>query len=216
MQHPPQQPAKKSNVWKIVLGVGCAMILLLGALCVGGTYFLAKKASEAFVFEPAKVEELAGKIIPGARPIDDYHGVMGMELIGIKMAVIGPQGWEVSGERDGSAPADGLAFIAFGFPNDMAGERGDIEKQVKSAIGSDDDGEVVKKETVKLKVGGQEMEALKVLSKDEEGEQFLEYTLVFPGESDTAILLVIGDSEKFEHEAMDAFLANLSPPTDSE
>ena len=89
MEHAPQPPAKKSNVWKIVLGVGCTIALLLGALCVGGTYYLAKKASEAFVLEPAKVEELAGKIIPGTRPIEGYKGVMGMELMGIRMAVIG-------------------------------------------------------------------------------------------------------------------------------
>jgi hypothetical protein len=83
------QPVKeeKSNTWKWLL-LGCFGFIVLGG---GMAAFMGWQMYKGFSLKPAEVEAAAQKILPFEKP-EGYEGKFSMNIMGVNMAGLAPQG----------------------------------------------------------------------------------------------------------------------------
>src|SRR5512135_1606608 len=100
-----------SRNMKIVLGV-VAGLLLLGCLGVMAMGFLGARMFSG-AMDPAKAGQVAAQIADYHLP-QGYREVMGLDLMGAKTVVIGPEGMLTTGQA-GGLPA-GTIFVLVQLP----------------------------------------------------------------------------------------------------
>ncbi|MEW6278685.1 MAG: hypothetical protein AB1758_08700 [Candidatus Eremiobacterota bacterium] len=189
------------------------LVVLAGLACVGGGYFLYKKASQYVTFDSTRVEEMAGEILPGAAAPDGYSGFMGVnlkdvqdeDLRGMRIAALTP-----TSNRGADEPGQ-LMILLMEIPH----TDGDFDveaarKQFQQASSQDSsEGEVLSKETITVQAGGHDLEGDKAVKK-EDGKNVVEMTFVFKGRDNQMIFLIMGGPEQGFNEALvEEFLSKL-------
>lgn len=206
MQSPagaPAPQAQKSGMpgWlKCCLIAGCVAVLGVGGFLALSGYMMSK----AFMLDPVKVNAVARDIVP-CDPPPGYNGFMGMNMAGVKMAMIGPEGM-MSGKYPGGPP---LMIMLMAMPQkDKAALKMQADMQMAKQghrVNAD------KTETVMLKIRGKDVEAQKMISNDGQ----LMYAIILEQEptatnsSGQEIIMIMGRQEGFDQKAMDAFISSI-------
>jgi hypothetical protein len=203
---PPEQ--KKGFSWlKCCLIVGCLAIVIGG----GAFAFIAYQASKMMMFDPVKVQNLANDIVPCEVPAG-YAGFMGMNVAGVKMAMIGPQGMmRGQGMQNGAV---NLMIVVMSMPMKQAKEqlKSQMEQQLAKQ-GHEISAEKAEEETVTVR--GAPVKVEKQLTKDKQGNTMIAYVVVLeqtPTETNPAgqeIIWAMGSEKGFDRKALDAFLGSI-------
>jgi hypothetical protein len=191
-----------SRNMKIVLGV-VGVVLLLGCVAVmAGGFLLANFTGRAM--DPAQARTVAASIADYDLP-DGYRELMGVDMMGMKMAMIGPDG--VSGADVGDR---GLVIMMMQAP---AGQDADqLRDQMMQSFGAQTGMggarlEPVGTETATIR--GSEVELQVLEGESANGQRIRALSGVFEGKSGPALLMVMGPADDWDETQVNAFLASL-------
>ncbi len=192
MTDTPSTP-KKSNTGKILLGCGLLALLIL----VGGgatAYFVFK---DSFMMDPVRVEALAGDI-NGADAPAGFNGVLGIDVVGVKTAVLVSDGGYLL--VLGSCPAAQSAQLSQQMEDSLDQQSADRGGK-KETIG---------KETLAGPGGDVEFEKVRITGNE---AAHLRYSGALP-ERDGRISMIIymGPEEGFDKATLKAYLKSIPAP----
>lgn len=198
-----EQQKPQSSLLKNCLIVGCLMALV-GAIGFGAfTWWIANKVGQAFTDDPTKVQELAGRILPGAKAPQGYSGVGG-DLFGFSGVVFSAtQGEAQPGQAD---------FIIVRLPKTDDVSIEEIRQQMESGMkegGSNSDQKVLSQETIKLNVGGKPVQAGKLVVEENGKKEDQVVAIFLDKENHMIIVIAEGPSEGFEKAPVQSFFDGL-------
>lgn len=199
-----QTEKPKSNVLRNCLVIGCLMAFLAAGCVVAGSYWFYKKVADAVSTDPAKVEAIAQKMLPGARPPAGYKALFGGDLFGFQGAFFGPP-------HGGDARPGEAEFMIMRLPqsNDLNIEK--LREDFKSGSGQrgSSDQKVLSEEKVTLEVGGKPIQAAHVVVEEDGAKKDQVVTLFLDKEKHLIIVLAMGPSEKFADAPVQSFFEGL-------
>lgn len=85
-------PPRKGGVWRWVLLVGCGLLLLGLGTCAGVAFLGYGLVKDTVIMDPARIDAVAGQILPGAGAPPGYEAQMAMDVAGFKTAAYAPSG----------------------------------------------------------------------------------------------------------------------------
>lgn len=190
----------KSNLWKWLLGCGCA-VALVGAVAIGGIIWY---ASQSFTQDPVKAKEIADSIVSFDVP-DGHRMIFGMAppFIGWKMAAFGnkPQN------------PDTMCMMML-FPKSMSVNRSQMEAQMNAQAQQRGAGggqlTVEDKSEGSMTVAGQETKLIeKVLVNQQGGGKVKQYTFMLTQANGTVMIIFQSPLDDFDQAAWTSFVASL-------
>jgi hypothetical protein len=207
MQSPAGEPApqQKSGMpgWlKCCLIVGC-LVLLIGGIAAGVMVYT---ASKMFMMDPVKVNALAKDIVP-CEPPPGYAGFMGMNVAGVKMAMIAPEGI-MKNQQPGNKPPLMIMIMSMPQKQDPAALKSQADMQLAKQ-GHSMSAEKSEKQT--LKIRGHDVEVMKMVASDGQiaYELVLEQEPTATNPAGQEIIMIMGPGDRFDQKAMDAFVGSI-------
>ena len=174
-----------STTAKVLIGCGSLTVLAVIGLMIAGWYMV----SDMMVTDPKEITAMAKEISAGAELPQGYTGQVGMNLSGIKMAVLQRDHKESITLASGPHEAADKIREQMGKETDKAGSRTWLDP-------------------VTLTVGNAEVEFQQSRLQTDGGT-----ALVFEGSlaraNETLLMIFHGPESSFDHDGMKAFLATL-------
>ena len=204
--------AKGGVIAKLVIGFG---IIALGfALLVG---YILWSAKHSIVNDSAGVIDLFQEIVPGAEPPPGYQGLAGTDYRGtgrrddeVRAYICKVQG---NPEPESDHPrlrADPThRFKALSVPNDNNLDSSVWDAKLREEFL--ENREELESEPIILEVGGQQTEFQRIVSKDLDGNEFLEYKLAFQKDRRWNFLVLAAPIEIFDESLVMSFLESVEP-----
>jgi hypothetical protein len=183
------EPKKKRNLW-LWIGGGCLGVVVLGMATCGivGYYFI----KDAMITDPAKVEELAREILPLTKP-EGTQGLMGVKIMGFKMAFLGQQG----------AKDTGLSVVLFSVPAEQKNQF-DTRDYMRKQRGNTEVVQTLPEQTFKLR--GQDIVATVQVVKSESGKQLSQYSFNITDAGKVTGVVFMGPEDVLTKERVQATL----------
>jgi hypothetical protein len=196
------QPAnKKSNKW-LWIGLGGALVFCLCA--IGALVFVfgrvGQQIKQGMKTDPAAAAQSAHAIADYELPAG-YQEQVAMDLLVYTTVIIGPQPGSSSGQ-----PIIMLAQFKAG------GDRQQMEQQMRQAFEqqSGQRGAQMKVvETRKMTIRGEEVEVITLEGSSDTGGIMRQVITTFPGKDGTAMLMIVGDIQHWDKEAIDKFIESI-------
>ena len=192
-------------------GMRKAMLVVVGllALAAAVAWFLLKRSHA--VLDPAEVERIAARLLPGARPPAGLKGVLALEPEDLEVAIFAPS---LAQARTEAIEPGGLRILIARpnkpeppDPTEVMEKVGRLRKEQSEVL------EVLAKHPVLLSLGGRKYPAeeseLKIKSNGRPLRQNFTVVMV---EKHPVLLIITGGEPPFNEAARDEFLANLSAP----
>lgn len=201
----PDQEGGGGGFLKYCLICGCLVAVMLVVLGGG----VAMWFKSMIIMDSAKVEQnLVGTIDCTVPP--GYHGLFGMNAMGVKMSVLAPDSVTFgSGQQPKDIP---LMIIAFQMPPGASKQQ--AKQQMQSQMQQQQGGgrmQVESQETINVKVRGVDVEAEKVVGVQQGQKMIQIFTMVDKSASDPTpiFLMFTGSADTFDQAALDAFLNSI-------
>ncbi len=193
---PAPRPKKKSNLWKWLLGCGC-LILLLGALSVGGVVYY---FSRAITTDPVRAKEIANTMVQFDVP-DGYQMKFAADMFGIKFAA-----WTRTDENQ-----SGLFCMMMRFPKSLNVNKAQMESQMNAQMQKQGQSQGQLKaeasETVTLSMGSGSVQAdCRILIDQNSGRKMKQYLIFLEKPDGMVMIQIIGPLDDFDSVAMQRFL----------
>lgn len=197
-------PRPRSALKPWLIGCGILLIVSVASLFGAGWWWFQK----AVTSDPARVVTLAADILPGAKSPPRVVAKWGVDSFGYKMAVFGSE--DPKGAADettrGEDAARGMVFVLASGP---IGSKVSLREEMAKGATEEDEGHERLGQEKKL-VGGVEIEFEKSRS-TQRGTKALCFTAELPiGRGRVTMLMVLGPETRFDHEAMNEFLAGVA------
>ncbi len=179
------------------IGFGCVVTLLLSAFCTGGTCYYA--ARDVVVLRPQRVEEIADRILPGARALPGYRGFWASRVTAFECAILADAKNQGNEDR-----YYGTAFRIFSLKRTEASPRWQkLEPQIRAAPG--DWGRQQGSTQVELTVDGRKVGAKQYTTVD----GGLGYRIPLLTQERAVMLIVAGPKDGFDEPSFYRFLDGL-------
>lgn len=173
---------------KALLGCGC-ICAVVGFFVVGiGGYFAYKAASSTFMLDPKKVEQLAERESPGARPPLGYQPKFAMDMKALRMAVY-----------QDSSGGHSLMLMAIPLPAGSENEKLDHDQliqQLEAGLSNNSkekrgEKKVLEQKEIAVEIQGQKLSGVRRKT-EEDGKRQWEYYVVGKKPKDQDLLCVVG------------------------
>jgi hypothetical protein len=190
--------AKKSNLWKWLLGCGCA-VALMGILVIGGVVWYGMKS---FTTDPAKAKEIGDSIVKFDLP-PGYTMVFGSAppFIGWKMVAFG--------DARQNPKNTGMIML---FPKSMNVSQMETQMNQQAQKGGAGGGKLTEEDSSEetITVGGQETKLVrKIMVNQNSGGRVLQYTFMLTRPNGTIMVVFQGPADDFDEPAWDAFVSSI-------
>ncbi|MBM3461016.1 MAG: hypothetical protein FJX76_02840 [Armatimonadetes bacterium] len=191
------------------LGVVAAVVGLVVAVAAGVVVW--KMRGKVFL-NPAEVEGLAARMLPGARPPAGMKAVLGLHPEELEVAIFAPS-------IDRAEPAnlsggDIRILIARPERREKAPSASEIRERIgKARERKQEEMDTVSESPTLLRVGGMPYPGMKstVVLKSN-GSRMTEYMSIFVRDKAPTVLLILGPEASFNQAAMQQFLDGLEAP----
>lgn len=187
---------------KIIIGVVGGILLLC---CIGGGVAwwagssLVNQVSQGFNSDPAKAQEVGQSIAAYTTP-DGYTEQFSMELLGVKMVALAP---------DGSGPI----LMLMQFPEAMAGNTEQMQEQMSQAFSQQTGQSGFEFTTVEERdvvVGGQEVKLVVREGSNNDGDTMRQAFATFESDDGNVVMfMAMGEPGSWDDEVIDDFLASI-------
>ncbi len=195
-----------SRTMKIVLGV-VGVVLVLGCLGVLGMGFLGARFFGQAA-NPEKARAVAAQIADYDLP-EGYREAMGIDRVGMKMAMIAPEGITTSGGGDG--PSAGMMIMLAQMPPG-SGDAAAMQAQMQSAMGQQGGfggGEMQPAGTVEVTIRGQPVTLQRSEGSAKNGRSVRMLSGAFEGKGGPAMITVFGSADGWDEAQAMAFLKSM-------
>jgi hypothetical protein len=197
------QPATNKNKW-IWIGLGAAAIFCCGAVLVAGLVFwqAGKKLQEGMKTDPEAAAEAAHQIVDYDLP-EGYQEQVAMEILFYSFVVIAPEG--------SSGMSNGPVFMLAQFQSGMVNQE-QMEQQLRQSLEQQAGNRGLDMELVKAEektIRGEETQVVTYEGTDENGNVFRQVITSFPGKDGTAMLMIMGPTELWDQDKVDAFIESI-------
>lgn len=195
-----------SRTMKIVLGV-VGVVLLLGCLGVLGVGFLGARFFGQAA-NPEQARAVAAQIADYDLP-EGYREAMGIDLMGMKMAMIAPEGITTSG-ASGGLPAGLMIMLAQMPPG--GGDAAAMQAQMQSAMGQQGGfggGQMQPAGTVDITIRGQPVTLQRSEGSAKNGQPVKMLAGAFEGKSGPAMVTVYASADGWDEAQAMAFLRSM-------
>lgn len=192
------------NTKIILVIIGLVVVCCLVAAIAGILIFQRAGAlvSEAFVTDPAKLEETAANIADIYET--EFKPQGGMSLFGVDM-VFYARGQMTSG-------GDTLVAILMQFPGNNEITQEEMEAQLRPALEQQFGRrgfEVTQTSQVNTVIRGQDVVATISEGRTQDGSAFRQYLAPFEGKKGMAMLMIMGSPSNWDQDAVDAFIRSI-------
>ena len=193
-----------SNFVKYCLVCGC-LVGLMGLIGVGAMVFMFKSM---FITDPVQVEANLQGTIPCEVP-EGYAGAFGMNMMGMRMSMIGPEGMMGSGQQN--VP---LMIIVMQVPPgqnpQMAKAQMQAQLQQQGGMGGGNM-QVEAEETATVTIRGQPVEVQTAIGvqNGQKTKQVMAIIDKAPDDPTQVLLMFMGNADTFDEAAMQAFLQSI-------
>ncbi len=199
------EPSKKSNKW-IWWAVGGAALFCLCAVGVAVFLFarVGQQIQKGMKTDPAAAAQAAHAIADYELP-PGYQEQVAMDLFIYTMVMIGPESTSSSSYTD--QPMIMLAQFKAG-----ASDQKQMEEQIQRSFEqqSGQNGVATKVvETRKMTIRGEEVEVVTYEGTGNTGSAIREQIASFPGKNGIAMLMIMGDPQHWDKEAIDKFIESI-------
>ena len=187
-----------------------AIALLVIVASLGAILFRYK--TRDLILDSARVEEMAARFLPGARPLPGCGGAVGMEKELLQVAIFAPSPTKA---RPGTLQGQELRILIAQIktlPTDV--ETLDKWHDFVKKISADREAQGVKtleKRPLLIRLAGRPQPFLRSVS-EINSLRFVEFTTVFPIAGKPVVLMIMGPEATFNQQAMDTFLGRLEIP----
>lgn len=196
-----QPTTKKSNKW-IWIGLGGALVFCLCA--IGALIFVVgrvgQQVKQGMKTDPAAAAQSAHAIADYELPAG-YQEQMAMDLLVYNMVFIGPQ--------SGSASDQPLIMLA---QFTTAANREQMEQQIQQSFERQSGQRGFKMKVVdtrKMTIRGEEVEVITYEGTNDSGATMRQVITTFPGKGGTAMLMIMGETQHWDKEAIDKFIESI-------
>ncbi len=202
----PDQEGGGGGFMKYCLICGCLvglMLLLLG----GGTVWWFKSM---IIMDPVKVEQNLQGTIACEVP-DGYHGLFGMNMMGVKMSTISPNTISMQG---GGAQGQNVPLMIMVFQMPPGQNKAQAKQQMQMRMQQQGAGgrmTVDSQETITVPVRGQDVEAELIIGTSQGTKMRQVFLMIDKSSSDSTpiFIMFVGTEEGFDQTAMDSFLNSI-------
>jgi hypothetical protein len=187
-------------------GLRTALILaaiVLFCCCVaglGGTLLGTRVFGRALITNPDRVQAVGREIADYDVP-SGYQELFAMNMLGVKIAAIGP-----------AAPADFMMIMLMQLPSGLEVSQSEMERQIEQALARQtglaraDMTEVGEEEVI---IKGEPVTLIVREGVTDDGEQMRQVTGLFEGKDGPALLMVAGEVDAWDPEMVDRFIASI-------
>lgn len=182
-----------------VLAVLCCLGVLVMTLAGG---WFANSMAQGITDDPAKAAELGKQIVEYEVP-DGYEEKGGMDMMGFRMVIIGPENKNA-----------GLVLMLMGLPN-MGGDPDAMRQQMEQSLGQSQGGSSgnnitwTSSEEEEMTIRGQDVTVLIQEGEDEAGDKFKQLSGVFEGPNGVVMLMALSPLDDWDDEVVAAFIESI-------
>jgi hypothetical protein len=197
--------AKGGGPLKYCLICGCLLALLMG---IGGVAMVAM-FQDMLIMDPVRVEQNLQETIACEVP-DGYGGMFAMNMMGMKMSVIGPAGMAMGQQNQQAVP---LMIIAMQVPpgqNPQAAKQ-QMQQQMNQGGMGNANMQVEDEGTLTLTIRGQDVECQEQVGV-QNGQKMRQVMCIVDKAADDptqVILMFMGAPDQFDEDAMRAFAESI-------
>ena len=189
---------------KIIIGVVGGILLLC---CIGGGILwwagstLFNQVAQGFNQDPAQAQEVGQSIAAYTAP-EGYTEKFSMELFGVKMVALGPEG-----------STDGTIMMLMQFPAGSEGNTEQMQEQMSQAF-SQQTGQggfqFTTSEERTVTIRGQEVTLVIREGSNNSGDQMRQAVAAFEGDDGNVVMfMAMGDPNQWDEAAIEDFLASI-------
>jgi len=197
----PNEQGNKNTKW-IWIGLGAATLFCLCAVVVAGFVFyrMGKSVTDSVKTDPDAAAQAAHEIADYTLP-RGYREQMSMNILIYSFVIIGPE----------SSNQDGNLIMLAQFDSNVANPE-QMKQQIQQSFEQQSGRRGANLKLVEVKkviIRGQESNVAVYEGTDQSGASVRQLITSFPGKNGTAILMVAGDTQSWDQDALDAFIKSI-------